>query len=122
VLAFDLWVLQTFSDVIDTRLSGRRTSLVAASDPATRAALASVPLPFTVGLGRISLTAQQVVELREGDVVRTGQPVDSDMIAAVDGVELFLVRLGQSNHRLTAEVLAPIAQSTSRTPARMGLS
>lgn len=122
VLAFDLWVLQTFSDVIDTRLSGRRRSLTTTSDPATQAALTSVPLPFTVGLGRISLTAQQVVELREGDVVRTGQPVDSDMIAAVDGVELFFVRLGQSNHRLTAEVLAPIAQSTSRTPARMGLS
>ncbi len=108
ILGIDVWALQKFSDTIDVRLSGRRAAIPTVVNPLTAAALGSVPIPFAVGLGRINLTAREVVGLQEGDVIRTRQSVDADVIASVDAVDLFIVRLGQRGQTLTAEILASI--------------
>lgn len=111
VLGLELWALQKFSDIIDTRLSGRRAAAPTGINPHVASALQPVPVPFTVGLGRVSLKASEVVGLREGDVIRTRKSVDSDVIASVDNVELFVVRLGQRGRQLTAEILSPLDPS-----------
>ncbi len=108
VVGLELWALQEFSDVIDGRLTGRRAVLPVSADPHTAAALHPVPVPLSVGLERVHLTAREVVGLRAGDVIRTRHAVDADAIASVGTVDLFVVRLGQSGRRLTAEVIAPL--------------
>lgn len=106
ILAFDLSTLQSFSDAIDARLSGRRRAAAISTDPATAAALEPVPFPFSVGLGHVELTARQLVELEIGDVIRTGLAVDADLTAAVGDVEMFAVRLGQQGTTLVAHIAA----------------
>ena len=104
ILAFDLATIQEFSDAIDARLSGRRAVAPVVSNPQTAAALQPVPIPFSVGLGRVSLTARQLVELEIGDVIKTSLPVSSDLVASVGDVDLFGVRLGQQGQSLTAHI------------------
>ena len=117
ILAFDLATIQEFSEAIDSRLSGRRTVTPVAADPQTTAALQAVPIPFSVGLGTVSLTAKQLVELEIGDVIRTSLPVASDLVASVGEVDLFGVRLGQHGQALTAHITSassptgPLAQA-----------
>ncbi len=110
VVGLELWALQDFSDVIDGRLTGRRTVMPVSADPHTAAALQPVPIPLSIGLERVHLTAREVVGLRKGDVIRTRHAVDADAIASVGNVDLFVVRLGQSGRRLTAEVIAPLGK------------
>ena len=104
LLVFDLVAIQQFSDVIDARLSGRRVNAPALANPQTAAALQPVPVPFSVGLGNVGLTAREVVELRVGDVIRTRLPVNSELVASVGDVDLYGVRLGQVGNQLTAEI------------------
>lgn len=104
ILAFDVATIQDFSDAIDARLSGRRTSTATTANPQTAAALQPVPILFSVGLGSVSLTARQIVELQIGDVIRTSLPVASDLVASVGEVDLFAVRLGQQGQTLTAHI------------------
>ncbi len=104
LLVFDLAAIQQFSDVIDARLSGRRVTAPSLADPHTAAALQPVPVPFSVGLGHVGLTAREVVELRVGDVIRTRLPVNSDLVASVGNVDLYGVRIGQIGNQLTAEI------------------
>lgn len=104
ILAFDHTTIQDFSDAIDARLSGRRAAAPVMTNPQTAAALQPVPIPFSVGLGTVSLTARQLVELEVGDVIRTNLPVASDLVASVGEVDLFGVRLGQHGQALTAHV------------------
>ena len=104
ILAFDLATIQDFSDAIDARLSGRRAVTTVVANPQTEAALQPVPIPFSVGLGRVELTARQLVELEIGDVIRTSLPVASDLVASVGEVDLFGVRLGQHGQALTAHI------------------
>lgn len=117
ILAFDLNTIQEFSDAIDARLSGRRSVAEVVTNPQTAAALQPVPIPFSVGLGRVSLSARQLVELQVGDVIRTSLPVASDLVASVGEVDLFGVRLGQQGQALTAHITAassptgPLAQA-----------
>ncbi len=92
ILAFDLATIQEFSDAIDSRLSGRRTAAPVVADPQAAAALQAVPIPFSVGLGSVSLTAKQLVELEIGDVIQTSLPVASDLVASVGEIDLFGVR------------------------------
>lgn len=113
ILSFDLWVLQRFSDAVDARLSGRQSVEAAGADPAARNALAAVPVDLVIELGRVTLTAREVVNLQPGDVVRTGLSVDQHPAATIDSIELFDVRLAQRGPRLTAEVLGPI-RNTAR--------
>ena len=72
LLVFDLATIQTFSDVIDARLSGRRVVAPVLANPATANALQPVPMTFSVGMGHISLAARDIVGLQVGDVIRTG--------------------------------------------------
>lgn len=117
ILAFDLTTIQEFSDAIDARLSGRRAVAEVVTNPQTAAALQPVPIPFTVGLGRVSLSARQLVELQVGDVIKTSLPVASDLVASVGEVDLFAVRLGQQGQALTAHITTasssngPLAQA-----------
>ncbi len=117
ILAFDLATIQEFSDAIDARLSGRRTVAAVVADPQTAAALQPVPIPFSVGLGSVSLTAKQLVELEIGDVIRTSLPVASDLVASIGEIDLFGVRLGQHGQALTAHITSassptgPLAQA-----------
>lgn len=104
ILAFDLTTIQDFSEAIDARLSGRRTVAPVASNPQSAAALQPVPIQFSVGLGSVSLTAKQIVELEVGDVIKTSLPVLSDLVASVGDVDLFGVRLGQHGQTLTAHI------------------
>lgn len=117
-LAFDLATIQEFSDAIDSRLSGRRTTAPAAHNPLTAAALEPVPIPFSVGLGRVSLTARQLVELEVGDVIRTNLPVSSDLVASVGEVDLFGVRLGQQGQALTAHITSASSPTGALAQAR----
>ena len=117
ILAFDLATIQEFSDAIDSRLSGRRTAAPVVADPQAAAALQAVPIPFSVGLGSVSLTAKQLVELEIGDVIQTSLPVASDLVASVGEIDLFGVRLGQHGQALTAHITSassptgPLAQA-----------
>lgn len=121
ILAFDLPTIQDFSDAIDARLSGRRSVEPVVTNPHTAKALEPVPIPFSVGLGSVSLTARQIVELEVGDVVRTNLPVASDLVASVGDVDLFGVRLGQQGQVLTAHITSasspPGALAQARTVA-----
>lgn len=118
ILAFDLNTIQEFSDAIDARLSGRRTTSPVVANPLTAAALEPVPIPFSVGLGRVSLTARQLVELEVGDVIRTNLPVSSDLVASAGEVDLFGVRLGQQGHALTAHITSANSPTGALAQAR----
>jgi flagellar motor switch/type III secretory pathway protein FliN len=107
ILEFELSVLQAFSDAIDGRLSGRRLAPPSVLHPETAEALQPVPVPLTVDLGRLTLTAGELVSLEPGDVLRARQPVNQPMTASVGEQEIFKVRMGRSGSRLVAEVLAP---------------
>lgn len=113
ILAFDNATIQDFSDAIDARLSGRRTVAPVVAHPQTAAALQPVPMPFSVGLGRVSLTARQLVELEIGDVIRTSLPVTSDLVASVGDVDLFGVRLGQEGQALIAHITSTSSRNAS---------
>jgi hypothetical protein len=110
ILGFQLWALQKFSDTVDARLAGRRTAVVVPDSINDDAAVAlnSVPVPFVVNLGQINLTAGEVVELQEGDVIKTRVAVDSPAIASVGTVNLFIVRLGRAGQQLVAEIVDTI--------------
>lgn len=110
---FELSALQEFSDLVDRRLSGRRTAEPVRTNPEMAAALQPVPIPLTVGFGRVELTAREVVGLCAGDVIRTRQAVTDDLVASVGDTRLFAVRLGQRGTRLVAELLAPIEDDAS---------
>lgn len=118
ILAFDISTIQEFSDAIDARLSGRRNVQVVASNPQTEAALRPVPITFSVGLGSVSLTARQLVELEVGDVIRTSLPVDSELVASVGDVDMFGVRLGQEGQTLAAHITSASDPSGSLAHAR----
>lgn len=108
VLAIDIEALQRFSDAIDRRLSGSRPTAPIPPSPLTAQALEPVPLFLTVGVGRAELTAREVVELRQGDVIRTRVPVQAPLVASAGDKELFEVRVVEQGRRLVAEILAPI--------------
>lgn len=108
VLAFEVGELQTFSDTIDRRLTGRRALDTNRLDPAAARALGPVPVPLAVRLGQVRLTAGEVVGLQPGDVIRTKVAVASDLVASVDNVDLFTVELGTRGHQMIATILAPI--------------
>jgi hypothetical protein len=118
ILTFDLVTLQQFSDVIDARLSGRRVVVPVMANPQTATALEPVPVAFSVGMGQISLTARDIVELRVGDVIRTRLPVDSDLVASVGDVDLFGVQLGQSGRQLTAHITHELGHAGPHEHAR----
>jgi len=113
ILVFDLATVQTFSDVIDARLSGRRVVAPVLTNPATANALQPVPVTFSVGMGHITLTARDIVGLQVGDVIRTRLAVDSDLVAAVGDVDLYGVQLGQSGKQLTAHITSARGHTTS---------
>ena len=114
VLAFDLATLQRFSDVVDSRLAGRRQATPVQPSPLVALALHPVPLHLAVEVGRAELTAREVVELQRGDVIRTRVPVDADLIASAGDTNLFEVRLGQRGNKLVAEIVSPITRETNR--------
>lgn len=118
ILAFHLSTIQEFSDAIDARLSGRRAAPQVTANPFTAEALQPVPIPFSVGLGHVELTARQLVELQVGDVIRTGLPVESDLLASVGGVDLYGVRLGQNGKALTAQIASMSKPSNPTAHAR----
>lgn len=118
ILAFDLTTIQEFSEAIDARLSGRRAAAPLTANPQTAAALQPVPIPFSVTLGRVSLSARQLVELELGDVIRTSLPVSSDLVASVGDVDLFGVRLGQHGNALTAHITTAGSPTGSLAQAR----
>lgn len=120
ILSYNLTTIQEFSDIIDARLSGRRSSEQVVSNPETATALQPVPIPFSVGLGRIELSARQLVELQVGDVIRTSHPVDSDLVASAGDVDLFGVRLGQHGNTLTAHITTASSPSGALAQARTG--
>ena len=109
VLAFEADALHRFSEMVDRRLSGRR-GLKEASEPSPEVvrALNPVPVELSVGVGRATLTAREVVELRQGDVIRTRVPVDGDLVASAGDIDLFGVRLAQRGARLVAEIQSTI--------------
>ncbi len=122
ILAFDLSTIQDFSDAIDARLSGRRAVVPVVTNPQTAAALQPVPIPFSVGLGRVSLTARQLVELEVGDVIRTSLPVASELVASVGEIDLFGVRLGQHGQALTAHITTANSSTGPLDQARTAAS
>ena len=114
VLAFDMATLQRFSDVVDSRLTGRRQATPVKPSPLVARALHPVPLHLAVEVGRAELTAREVVELRSGDVIKTRVPVDADLIASAGDTDLFEVRLGQRGNKLVAEIVSSIAREADR--------
>ena len=114
VLGFDMAALQRFSDVVDSRLTGRRQATPVKPSPLVASALHPVPLHLAVEVGRAELTAREVVELRSGDVIRTRVPVDADLVASAGDTDLFEVRLGQRGNKLVAEIVSPIAREADR--------
>lgn len=110
VVAFDMATLQRFSDVVDSRLTGRRKATPVQPSPLVELALHPVPLHLAVEVGRAELTAREVVELRQGDVIKTSVPVDADLIASAGDTDLFEVRLGQRGNKLVAEIVSPIVR------------
>lgn len=114
VLAFDMAALQRFSDVVDSRLTGRRHATPVKPSPLVARALHPVPLHLAVEVGRAQLTAREVVELRSGDVIKTRVPVDADLVASAGDTDLFEVRLGQRGNKLVAEIVSPIAGEADR--------
>ncbi len=108
IVELELSALEPFSDAIDRRLSGRRLSSPAKQHPETASALQTVPIPMSVDLGRIPLSAGEVVGLQPGDVLRIRQPVNEPLTASVGQQALFLVRMGRRGSGLVAEVLASL--------------
>ena len=108
IIELELDALELFSDAIDRRLSGRRFAQPVTHHPETASALQTVPIPLSVDLGRMVLSAGEVVGLRLGDVLRVRQPVNEPLTACVGDQELFKVRMGRRSSGLVAEVLSSL--------------
>ncbi len=122
IIELELPVLQDFSDAIDRRLSGRRFTPPSIVLPSTAAALDPVPLPLTVELGRLVITAGDVVSLEPGDVLRTRRSVDEPMSASVGDQHVFDVRMGRNGNQLVAEVISLTVRTPTTAAPQGGLT
>ncbi|UDY37192.1 flagellar motor switch protein FliM [Dermatobacter hominis] len=68
------------------------------------ARVADVPVDVSVRFRPTTMRSQDVLGLEPGDLIPLGHPVDRDLTAEVDGVELFHVQASRRGHRLAALV------------------
>ena len=113
-LGLETEALERFSDAIERRVSGRQQAAAVHPSPATAAALQPVPVHLSVNVGRAKLTAREVVELRQGDVIRTRVPMDSELVASAGDTDLFEVRVGNRGDHLIAEIVSAVGTEASR--------
>jgi flagellar motor switch protein FliM len=67
--------------------------------------LQEVPVQVQVVFPPVTLLSADIVDLRVGDVVPLGQPVDAPVWGVVEGKRVLQVRPGRKNKRLAAQVL-----------------
>ncbi len=68
------------------------------------ARVADVPVDLSVRFRPTAMKSQDVIGLSPGDLIPLNHPVDRDLTAEVDGVELFRVQASRRGHRLAALV------------------
>jgi flagellar motor switch protein FliM len=70
--------------------------------------VADVPVDLSVRFRPTTMRSRDVVALKPGDLIPLNHPVDRDLAATVDGVELFHVQASRRGNRLAALVTETI--------------
>ena len=103
--------VQAFIEDIDRRLAGRQASRQAQRNEIVAKATKAVPLEMIVGFEPARIPAGVLADLREGDVLRTGQMMTQSLIARIGSERVFSVRAAQRGQRLVVEVTGRIASN-----------
>jgi flagellar motor switch protein FliM len=80
----------------------------AAEHDAVMANLSRITLPLRVLLGNVDLTMQDLLELREGDVIPLDQSVNDDLAVEVANRIRFMARPGRQGNHLAAQITSVI--------------
>lgn len=94
-----------------TGATGADRDEVAATRQRLAARVSDVPVDLSVRFRPTEMRSQDVLGLAPGDLIRLQHPIDTDLTAEVDGIELFKVQASRRGHRLAA-----LVTDTTRPP------
>ena len=108
-------VLQGFLDVVDRRIAGEAAAGGGVVCGEIVRAVGPVAVELVAGFEVLRVPAGELVGLRVGDVLRTGQSVGRPLVARVGEERLFHFRPGAQGQRLVAEVTGHITNTITDT-------
>ena len=112
--------LLSYSEELDRRIAGQLASRADVPSVEIVRAVAPVEVELVAGFELLDVPARELVGLRVGDVLRTGQSVSRPLVARIGSEQLFHVRLACHGQRLVAELTAHVfhnhTSSTIRYP------
>ncbi len=93
-----------------SRLASRDVMLSETSSKKSRnrelqALLGGAMVNITAFLGNTELTLKDVLELKEGDIIRLDRPADDTVILSVDGRSKYIGKIGLHRYRKTAKII-----------------
>ncbi len=87
-------------------ISGRKEKLL---EPDARLktyqSLTNVPLPIQVILGNVKISIKEIMNLKEGDILKTETTIDQPLPVMVSGRMCFYAKVGKINNRLAIQIV-----------------
>lgn len=96
-----------------SRLASRDVMLTETSSKKSRnkelqALLGGAQVVVSAHLGKTSLSMKEVLDLKQGDIIRLDRPADDTAIISIDGKEKFISQIGLQRYRKTFKVRSVI--------------